>query len=65
MAGGERIVLHISEVYECMEERRILLEDILRVIDHAEKTGAKACSKTGHRLASFKPDIVTYWVDGI
>ena len=65
MADWEKIVLHISpEVYERMEERRILLEDVRRVIDHAEKTGAKVCSKkTGHWLASFKPAIVTYWVE--
>lgn len=65
MADWEKIVLHVSpEACERMEERRILLEDVRRVIDHAEKTGVKVCNKeTGHSLASFKPGKVTYWVE--
>jgi len=65
MADWEKIVLCVSpEAYERMQERRILLEDVRRVIDHAEKTGAKVRSKeTGHWLASFRPDKVTYWVE--
>jgi Fe-S oxidoreductase len=61
----ERIVLHLSpEVRERMEERRILVEDVQKVIDHAEKTGNKISSrKTGHWLASFKPHAVTYWAE--
>lgn len=54
------------EVQERLDERRILLEDVRRVIDHADKTGDKFRNpKTGHWLASFRPTRVTYWVEYI
>ncbi|OPY68054.1 MAG: hypothetical protein A4E63_02109 [Syntrophorhabdus sp. PtaU1.Bin050] len=58
-------VLRISpEVREGMEERRILIEDLQKVIDHAEETGRKLYGKkTGYSLASFKPCSVTYWAE--
>jgi NADPH-dependent glutamate synthase beta subunit-like oxidoreductase len=61
----EQIVLHISsEVSERMEERRILVEDVQRVIDHAERTGERIFNKkTGHWVASFRPRTVTFWVE--
>jgi hypothetical protein len=47
-----------------MEERRILREDVQKVIEHAEKTGAKLFNpETGRSLASFRPAQVTYWVE--
>ncbi len=69
--GGEemekhrRIVLHVApEVQSLLEERRILIEDLQRVIHHAETTGAKLVHpKTGHFKASFKPYKVTFWVE--
>lgn len=61
----ETIVLHIGdEVWERMEERRILREDIQRVICRAMETnGGLMDSRSGHSLASFKPAHVTYWVE--
>jgi hypothetical protein len=47
-----------------MEERLILLEDVQRVIEFAERTGSKLLNrKTGHWLAYYKPSAVTYWVE--
>jgi hypothetical protein len=65
MEEYEKIVLHISsDILECMEERRILSEDVQKVIVHAEKTGTKLFNpETGRSLASFRPAHVTYWVE--
>jgi Fe-S oxidoreductase len=65
MEEYEKIVLHISsDILERMEERRILREDVQKVIEHAEKTGAKLFNpETGRSLASFRPAHVTYWVE--
>jgi hypothetical protein len=65
MEEYEKIVLHISsDILERMEERRILREDVQKVIEHAEKTGAKLLNpETGRSLASFRPVQVTYWVE--
>lgn len=53
-----------DELRERLETRLILVEDIQRVIAHAEKTGRKFTNReTGHWLASFKPNAVTYWVE--
>jgi len=61
----EQILLSISsEVRERMEERRILVEDVQRVIYHAERTGERIYNKkTGHWVASFRPRTVTFWVE--
>jgi len=69
--GGEemekhrKIVLHVApEVQNLLEERRILIEDLQKVIRHAETTGGKLVHpKTGHFKASFKPYKVTFWVE--
>ncbi len=65
MEAYESIRLDISdEVLERMEERRILREDVQRVIHHAEAGGGCFVSpETGRSLASFKPGHVTYWVE--
>ena len=65
MEEYEKIVLHISsDILERMEERRILREDVQKVIEHSEKTGAKLFNpETGRSLASFRPAHVTYWVE--
>lgn len=53
-----------SDVRETIESRLILLEDIQKVIEKAETTGVKFLNqKTGHNLAFFKPNIITYWVE--
>jgi Fe-S oxidoreductase len=61
----EKITLYISPaVHKLMEERRILTEDVQKVIDHAEKSGMKLFNPDlVHWLASFKPAHVTYWVE--
>ncbi|MEG6523756.1 pyridine nucleotide-disulfide oxidoreductase/dicluster-binding protein [Desulfotomaculum sp. 1211_IL3151] len=61
----EKIKLIIPEdIQELMENRLILVEDVQRVIDYAERTGNKMLDgHTGHYLARFRPVSVTYWVE--
>lgn len=52
------------EVREQMEERRILVEDLQKVIYHAETNGRKLVHPhTGHFKASFRPYETTFWVE--
>jgi hypothetical protein len=47
-----------------IEDRLILVEDIQKVIDYAERTGKRMFNNsTKHYLAYFKPTSVTYWVE--
>ena len=47
-----------------VEERLILVEDMQKVIEHAERTGKRMFnSSTHHYLAYYKPGSVTYWVE--
>lgn len=64
-ASYEAIPLRMTgEVQARLEERLILVEDIQRVIEHAERTGRKLLNpETGRFLAYFKPTAVTYWVE--
>lgn len=64
-ASYEAIPLRTTaEVQARLEERLILVEDIQRVIEHAERTGRKLLNpETGRFLAYFKPTAVTYWVE--
>ncbi|MHC1743187.1 MAG: pyridine nucleotide-disulfide oxidoreductase/dicluster-binding protein [Syntrophobacteraceae bacterium] len=64
-ATHELIRLIASEKMEqVMEDRQILVEDLQRVIEHAERTGYRLLNReTGHILAHFKPASVTYWVE--
>jgi len=53
-----------AEVQARLEQRLILVEDLQRVIEHAERTGRKLLNReTGHWLAYHKPTAVTYWVE--
>ena len=53
-----------EQVLELMEDRRILIEDMQQVIEHAERTGQKFINPdTGHNLAHFRPFKVTFWVE--
>ena len=65
MNAYEQIRLRIpEEVERLMEDRRILREDVQKVIHHAETTGEKFINPSiGRSLASFRPDRVTYWVE--
>jgi NADPH-dependent glutamate synthase beta subunit-like oxidoreductase len=64
-ASYEAIRLLIAaDVQVRLEERLILIEDIQRVIEHAERTGRRLLNPANGRfLAYFKPTAVTYWVE--
>jgi hypothetical protein len=57
--------LNISDqVRTIMEERHILIEDVQKVLSHADKTGLTLENKSnGHILAYYCPAYVTYWVE--
>jgi Fe-S oxidoreductase len=61
----EKIRLNISaEVLRRIDERRILEDDIRKVIDHVERTGNKMRNnETGNYLAYYQPENVTFWVE--
>jgi Fe-S oxidoreductase len=63
-ADHRRIVLRISpDVAAVLESRRILEEDIQKVIQHAQGGGPWFYHPdTGHILASFRPYQATFWV---
>jgi hypothetical protein len=65
MKEYEQIYLHIpKEVEGLLEDRRILREDLQKVIHQAETTGEKFVNLfTGRSLAFLRPDRVTYWVE--
>jgi glutamate synthase (NADPH) small chain len=53
-----------AEIQRQIEERLILIEDIQKVLEYAERTGKRMYNPTtGHFLAYFKPTSVTYWVE--
>lgn len=64
-ASYESIHLIFSEkVRQLLEDRFILVEDLQKVIEHAENTGQKFKNpNTGSFLAHYKPTRVTYWVE--
>ncbi|HMK60279.1 MAG TPA: heterodisulfide reductase-related iron-sulfur binding cluster [Dissulfurispiraceae bacterium] len=52
------------DVTELLEARMILIEDIRKVIAHAESAGQRLLDrKSGHFIAHYKPVSVTYWVE--
>jgi glutamate synthase (NADPH) small chain len=57
--------LNISDqVRAILDERHILIEDIQKVLQHADKTGLTLINKSnGHLLTYHCPDYVTYWVE--
>jgi glutamate synthase (NADPH) small chain len=63
--GYQSITLRIPEqIRDLMQDRMILVEDLQKVIQWAEKTGNKLVhSETGHSLAHYRPGAVTYWVE--
>ncbi|HUW66130.1 MAG TPA: 4Fe-4S dicluster domain-containing protein [Spirochaetia bacterium] len=61
--GFENVKLEISgEIKTVMENRLILVEDVQKVIEYAERTGNKLVNQDRF-LAYFKPVSVTYWVE--
>jgi glutamate synthase (NADPH/NADH) small chain len=65
METYQQIKLEISpEVVELMEQRRILVEDLQRVVQHAEATGDRLFHPpSGHYKAAYAPFKVTFWVE--
>lgn len=61
----ETIRLILPEpVQQMIEDRLILVEDIQKVIEYAERTGKRMYNaSSGHYLAYYKPTSVTYWVE--
>lgn len=58
-----RLVLP-EDVEKQVEDRLILVEDMQKVIEYAERTGKRMLNNsTKHYLAYFKPTSVTYWVE--
>lgn len=57
-------VVFSPQVQRIMEDRRILKEDVLAVIEQAERTGRAFVERgSGCRLACHRPRRVTYWVE--
>ena len=53
-----------DEASKLMEERRILLSDVQKTIQAVQESGKELVNtETGHKLASFRPVTVTYWVE--
>jgi hypothetical protein len=47
-----------------MESRRILVADVTRVLENAQKVGPVFVNQeTGHRIANYRPRQVTFWVE--
>jgi hypothetical protein len=65
LSGGETIQLVISpEVQEVIDERLLLVEDLKKVIAHAERTGRRLMNaKTNHYVTYYRPGNITYWVE--
>ena len=64
-AAFESIRLVLPEaVQQMVEDRLILVEDMQKVIEYAERTGKRMFNAaSGHYLAYTKPTSVTYWVE--
>lgn len=57
-------LLFYNEVKVELENRQILVENIRKVINHAEKTGNRLINReTGHYLACNRELNVTFWVE--
>ena len=57
-------LLLTPEMRAALEDRLILVEDVQKVIQYAETTGESFKNQqTGHTLAFYKPNLITYWVE--
>ena len=61
----EKYTLLLSpEMRALIEDRLILVEDVQKVIEHAETSAERFINQeNGHTLAFFKPNLITYWVE--
>ncbi len=64
-AAYEAIQLIMSdELREKLDQRLILVEDVQRVLEYAQRTGRRLFNQQTQRyLAYYKPTAVTYWVE--
>lgn len=53
----------VDAAVSAMEKRRILRSDVQKVLLQAERTGTMLVHENGRFLASFRPNVVTYWVE--
>ena len=52
------------EMRDLIENRLILVEDVQKVIEHAETSSERFINQeTNHTLAFHKPNLITYWVE--
>ncbi|WP_419786650.1 pyridine nucleotide-disulfide oxidoreductase/dicluster-binding protein [Pseudodesulfovibrio sp.] len=57
-------VVFTDAAEQVMETRRILVTDVQKVLLQAEGSGKHLIrEENGHRVASFRPAVVTYWVE--
>ena len=65
MNAHQSIKLKISpELVDRLDSRRILVEDLQRVIQHAESSGERLFHPpSGHYKAAFAPYKVTFWIE--
>jgi NADPH-dependent glutamate synthase beta subunit-like oxidoreductase len=57
-------VIMSDEVRERLDQRLILIEDVQRVLEYAQRTGRRLFNQQTQRyLAYYKPTAVTYWVE--
>lgn len=65
MESYEKIKLQLSsELRDVLEARLILVEDLQKVIEHADESGEYFVNKvSGHLVSSYKPNLITYWVE--
>jgi hypothetical protein len=65
MEPHEEVILQMdAEVRDRLDRRRILDDDIKRVIHHAQSTAQRLFHpETGHYKASFKPYKTTFWIE--
>jgi Fe-S oxidoreductase len=64
-SSGDTMILHMTpETRRRIDERRILDDDIRRVVAHAEQTGQRLKdARNGHLRACHAMETVTFWVD--
>lgn len=63
-AQAKFTVIIPDDVLRIMEDRRILVDDVTRVIEQGETSGNKLKDPaSGHYIAYFQPANVTYWVE--
>jgi len=64
LEASEPPLLIAPEVHADIERKLILEPDIRQVVRHAEESGVKLIDpENGHSIASYRPTVITYWVE--